>query len=458
MNVHWHEGLFLQPHHLQTMQRDLLTEVRAVRSQLAPYQYGVIEGKLSYDDLADKRLRFERLHVVMPSGQEVRFPEEAQLPSLDIRQILDRGLGQSEVLLAVPLWLKNGRNAFEFGVPPDSRNKFLFIPEETMGVADENTGKNEQSLYLRRINARLILKGDLKDEDVSDMETLPLLRIVRSVGEDAGKPRPDPEFVPPSIWLRSSPQLHDLLRDLTAQVNASREQLRVKVTTGGLGLELKWELTMRLTALNRFCASMPSIVDEGTVSPYVVYLELRELLGELLALHPNEKLFECQPYKHLDPLPAFRELDRKLRDEIRVARAAEPLKVPFAGNPGLMRAKLEPPHFDRPTGYFLGVKTRVDRTRLALYLREANKFKLMPGSLEYAAILGVELKEENHPPLELPGQSDLHYFRLVPASNQSRWDQVRQDKAVSLVWNNADFDLSDASFTLYMTLPSAPGA
>jgi aspartyl-tRNA synthetase len=68
---------------------------------------------------------------------------------------------------------------------------------------------------------------------------------------------------------------------------------------------------------------------------------------------------------------------------------------------------------------------------------------------------GMELKEENVPPLELPAQSDLHYFRVLPASNQRRWDQIKQDKAVSLVWNNADFDLADATFTLYMTLPSS---
>jgi predicted component of type VI protein secretion system len=74
------------------------------------------------------------------------------------------------------------------------------------------------------------------------------------------------------------------------------------------------------------------------------------------------------------------------------------------------------------------------------------------------AIFGVELKEQNFPPLELPAQSDLHYFSLVPTSNKSRWDQVKQDKAISLVWKNSDMDLSDAAFTLYMTLSSATAA
>lgn len=454
MNMHWHEGLFLQPHHLQIMQRQLQMEIRAARSLLAANFFGVVEGRLSYDDLADGRIRFERLQVIMPSGQEVRFPEDANLPSFDVRAAMARGSGQMEISLAVPLWAKNRANAFRFGEPPDPRVKLLHIPTEVPDLADENTGENAQSVYLRKINARFVLPG----EDVSDLECLPLLRIMRSVGEDAGKLRQDPEYVPPSLLLRSSPSLHDLMRELVAQLNASREQIRIKVTTGGLGLEVKWEITMRLSALNRVCASLTSLVEGGNIAPYTAYLELRELLGELLALHPGEKLFDCQPYNHMDPLPAFRELDRKIRDEIRVARAAEPLKVIFSGSPGLLRATLEPQHFEKPTGYYLGVKTRVERTKLALYLGDGNKFKLMPHSMEQVAIFGVELKEQNYPPLELPAQNDLHYFSLVPTSNPRRWDQVKQDKALSLVWNNAEMDLSDATFTLYMTLSSSSAA
>jgi type VI secretion system ImpJ/VasE family protein len=365
-----------------------------------------------------------------------------------------RGAGQMEVSLAVPLWAKNRANSFRFGEPPDPRIKLLFIPVEAADQADENTGENAQSVYLRKINARLILPG----EDVSDLECLPLLRILRSVGEDAGKLRQDPEYVPPSLLLRSSPTLQDLLRELTAQLNASREQLRIKVTSGGLGLEVKWEVSLRLMALNRACAGLNALVEEGQLSPFAVYLRLRELLGDLLALHPGEKLFDCLPYNHLDPLPAFRELDRKIRDEIRVTRGADPLKVVFSGAPGLLRAALEPQHFEKPTGYYLGVKTRLDRTKLALYLSDGNKFKFMPRSMEQVAIFGVELKEQNYPPLELPAQNDLHYFSLAPGSNPRRWDQVKQDQAVSLVWNNAELDLADASFTLYMTLSSAASA
>lgn len=451
MHVHWHEGLFLQPHHLQAMQRRLLLEMRAARSFFTPFAYGVIESRISHDDLADGRVRFERLRVIMPSGQEVFFPEDANLPALDIKSDLARNTGPLDVLLAVPLWAKNRANAFRAGEQADPRIKLLYIPDEVREVTDENTGDNPQGIHVRKVNARAVLKG----EDLSDMEFIPLLRVVRVTGEETGKARQDPEFVPPAVFLRSSPVLHDMMRELVAQLNASRNDLRVKAATGGHGLEVKWELTLQLTVLNRFCASLPALVEEGNLPPFTINLQLRELLGELLALHPARTTFECEPYNHLDPFRSFKELDQKIRELIRVKQGREPLKVVFAGGPGKLRGTLEPEHFEKPTGYYLGVKTRVERTKLAVYLSDANKFKFMPRSMEDVAIFGIEIKEESYPPLELPGQGDLHYFRVQPSSNQRRWDQIKADKAISLVWNNAEFDLADATFTLYMTLPSS---
>jgi predicted component of type VI protein secretion system len=245
------------------------------------------------------------------------------------------------------------------------------------------------------------------------------------------------------------------MRDLLAQLNASRNDVQSRLSTGGLGMEVKWELTLRLQTLNRFCASLPGFIEPGQIPPFVIHQLLRELLGELLALNPQKDAFACAPYAHEDVLPCFRELDRKIRAEIRVKGTIEPMKVLFSGSPGGMLAQLEQQHFDKATGYYLGIKTRIERSKLAIYVKDPNKFKLMPQSMKNVAVLGVALQEEGSPPLDLPSQGDLHYFRLQPDSNARRWDAIKAEKAMALVWNNSDLDLSDASFTLYMTLPGA---
>ena len=46
-------------------------------------KHNAIDARLSNDDLENMRLRFDRLHAIMPSGQEVLFPQDAELPAID---------------------------------------------------------------------------------------------------------------------------------------------------------------------------------------------------------------------------------------------------------------------------------------------------------------------------------------------------------------------------------------
>lgn len=446
MQVHWHEGLFLQPHHLQWMQRGLQSEIRAVRSLLQPFGYGVVESELSQDALTAGRILFNRLRVIMPRGEEISFPEDAELPELDVRPALSRQGGAQEVFLLVPLWTAHRANAFDLGQVPDPKVKRLYIPREKREVADENTGDNRQTMHLRKINARLALKG----ESFEDTDTLPLLRVLRPVGD--AQARLDPEFVPPSVLLKSSPELYNLARDLMVRVMEARDNLRNKLAGAGFALEEKWTETMRLTALNRACGSLPAQVEDGAVPPVAIYLQLRELLGELAALVDGEDLFKCRDYEHADPLPSFKDVEQKIRRSITSRKEEKVLKVPLEPvRSGLCRATLEQRHFDEPNGYLLGIETNVDITTLAPYVMDGNKFKLMPSSMELAAVSGIELQRVTVPPISLPGGA--HYFRLAPASNQRRWEQIKQEKAISLVWNNRQLELAQALFTLWMTLP-----
>ena len=84
VKIHWQEGLFLQPHHLQRMQKSIDDILAAERRLAWPYPFGIIEARLSRDELENKRVRFDKLRAIMPSGVEVNYPVAAELPSLDI--------------------------------------------------------------------------------------------------------------------------------------------------------------------------------------------------------------------------------------------------------------------------------------------------------------------------------------------------------------------------------------
>ena len=259
--------------------------------------------------------------------------------------------------------------------------------------------------------------------------------------------------------LSGSPVLRELVRDLVAQVEASRKELVEQASRGGFSIDtmrgVQFEQVMRLRTLNRFSARLPSLVLAAGLTPFAIYLELRELLAELAALHPDRDDFESAPYNHDNPWPCFRELSNKIRSHLRGAVAPTFLKLPFKSDANnRLAVALNDEHFSQPNAYFLGIKTKVDPTALARYVVDGDKFKLMPYSLVERAVRGVELKEERHPPMELPAASDLFYFRLDRATSARMWTQIQTEKQAAIRWVGSELDWSDAVFTLYMTVPN----
>jgi type VI secretion system protein ImpJ len=323
--------------------------------------------------------------------------------------------------------------------------------------ADENTGENPKPVQVRKVNSRLMFEG----EDGTDMEMLPLLRVQRGTGEDIDLPRADPDYVPPCFLLTGSPALRELVRDLKDKVEATRLELVERLRQGGFSLETmhgtEFEQIMRLTTLNRFSARLASLVAAPNVTPFEMYLELRELLGELAALHPHRDPFEAAPYDHDNPLPVFHELEAKIRPLLIGTVPSAFIKVEFAENARKnFRAPLADEHFTKPNAWYLGISTTQDPGVLVNYVEDGDKFKLMPATYENRAVRGIALKYARSV-AALRASSDLHYFMLDrgPAS-ESMWKQTKIDKALVICLTRSQSDWSGTTFTLYMTLPSAP--
>ncbi len=250
-------------------------------------------------------------------------------------------------------------------------------------------------------------------------------------------PQQDPEFVGPCLVLNGSATLRELVRDLSSQVLASRQELLVQVTRGGFSIDtmrgIQFEQIMRLRSLNRYGARLEALIETSNIAPFEIYVLLRELMGELAALHPDRDLFETAPYQHDNPYPVFSELAAKIRQLLRGSVAPSFMSAPFTDVNGLLSAMLTDEHLQRPTDYFLGVRTKEDPRTLARL---------------------VEVKEVRFPPLEVPAQSGLYFFRLLRGQSSRSWQQIQAEKVAVVRWTgneSADYDIA-----LYMTLPRAP--
>jgi len=450
MEIHWHEGLFLLPHHLQRLQRNLQSDLKQEHRLSWAYPYGVIEAKISPDNLENMQLRFDKLRAIMPSGTEVSFPDHADLPSRGIKDALDAS-GSVTVHLAIPTWAPARQNVLLEEEAKDSRAKILYRIEET-DWPDENTGSNEKTILHRKVNARLIFD----DEDKSDLETIPLLRVSRGTGEEVGLPHRDTEFVGPCLILNGSNSLHELVRDLIGQVQASREELLLQINRGGFSMDtlrgIQIEQILRLKTLSRFSARLDALIAVPSITPFQMYMELVDLLAEVEALHPDHDMGEIPKYNHDSPWFCFSELARRIRLFLRGTIAPNFIRVPFTPQEGILTATLTEEHFTTPNDYLLGITTKQDPLSLGRFVENRDEFKLMPASMSNRAIRGVPLKEERFPPLELPSHGGLYYFRVMRNESPEVWQLIHNEKSAVVRWT--EHDDADYQVALYMTVPS----
>ncbi len=446
-HIHWEEGLFLRPHHLQFMQRGSFDERAAERRLFHPYAYGVIESRISRDELSNLILRFDNLQLIMPSGLRLDVPGNTELPPLDITKAFQATSGPMVIRIGVPLWYPTRGNTVDDGPDADWRVKRLYRISE-IERPDENTGENPQPIRVRRINARLLVEG----EDETDLELLPLTRIVHGAGEEVGMPREDPAFIPACLVLGGSGILLNMARDLANAVDASRREVLDRMTRAGFSIEtmrgLQFEQMLRLRTLNYYSARLIHLVEAGSLSPFAIYLELRGLLGELAALQPDRDQSQVPDYDHDSLYVTFFTLSSRIRDLLKGVVPPSFIKVDFSRDGSLFVAELTEEHFTRASEYFLAIRTSQDPVALARMVEDEDKFKLMPKSLTGRAVRGVKLVDERNPPLQLPSDPGLRYFRLMPVDTPRAWKLVQDERTLTAQW--PDSTVADVQLTLYM--------
>jgi predicted component of type VI protein secretion system len=306
----------------------------------------------------------------------------------------------------------------------------------------------------RRFNARLILEED----DRSDLEFIPLLRVVPSTGEKVGTPKQDPDFVGPCLVLNGSNILREMMSNLNGQLQASRKELVIQVNRGGFSLDtmrgVQFEQVMRLRTLNRFGGRLESLINAPSIPTFDYYLLVRELLGELSALHPEKDLYACGAYDHDSPYQCLSEIVSKVRLYLRGAVTPNFIKVDFTDAQGMLEATLTEEELTAPSDYFLGIETKEDPVSLARFVQNEDAFKLMPLSMANRAVRGVLLREERFPPMELPTQGGLYYYRLLRGDCAQVWSLVQSEKSMIVRWignEGADYKVS-----LYMVTSNIP--
>ncbi|TWU56295.1 type VI secretion system baseplate subunit TssK [Rubripirellula reticaptiva] len=427
--VHWHEGLFLRPHHLQAWDRHWHESNAASDRWQNPYSYGLASISINADALALGFFQLDGVRARMPEGTLVELAVGESTERVDLRA----------GFAAAPTGATSGENAT---IPINSRDivdVFLAVPRLQLGssnvaegdqgegaryrqlqihVPDETDGASVEPVIFRRVNAVLMLSTD----DLTGYDVLRIARVKRgTVGGAIAEL--DDRFVPSLMDCAAWPQMRQrLLRPIHDLMLLKIELLSKLVNDHSLGMDADQpgdlQRILMLQTLNQAAAVIGVLAQSSGVHPWAAYVELSRVAGALDLFSESRALQSIAAYDHDSIGPLFYALRARIESRIAsVGRSAYQQRY-FVGAGLGMQVSLDPLWLTSDWQCVLGVR------RGKLSASGLEKI-LSPGLLDWKLgsarqvealyskrAMGLELKPLREVPRSLPSQSDWSFFEI----------------------------------------------
>lgn len=447
--VHWWNGMHLQPQPFQVFGRQVMGRLDDIRRAWGPARWGVQELEV---ELSQERVAVRSAQIVLPSGTAVDVPGNCVLEARSLGELVERAGGRLDVRLGVPHQV-DGRPLLAGPENPTGRYR---LGAGTFRVKDENTMDEDSvaALEFRFLNGRLFLGT----EDTSGYETIKIAEIVRKSRHDP-ELRVSPEYIPPLVHIAASSRLAEKLSTLCHRLREVNLALARDVASRQHSLALETgtdpEVIFKLAATNTQLPNVEQLCRAAGVHPFDAYRALCGLAGALAIFSVKRCCPECPAYDHEALGPCFDWVADRVEEYLDATwtrswdcLAFEPVST-RRRQCMLPREWLEPGHH-----LYLGVACDETRVNALEQHLDEGAIKLVGaanvGTLEHATIPGLALVRCRATPGRLPTLSDVVYFSLDRSSTDPHLLKGMEESGALCLLSEGP-DLAGLDFGLYMT-------
>ena len=426
--VHWAEGMFLRPHHLQTAfcqrEEELWQEVR----RLQPFFWGILKVDIALDQLENFTFEVRELEVKMKDGAPLSLGANLNLPQRSFRTELDQASGRMEVWLGVPAWRELEANVFAPGEKVGGQDRRYSV--EIAQILDENTGGNSQPIETRRANGRLFFGAESREgyECVQ-------IALVERAGQGRNTPSLSPEFIPAVTEIGAWAALENLCQSVTNRLEAKHRFLVAELAEGKLTVDSEgtsgWQPLLKLQTLGSFLYLFQQVTRIPRVHPFTVYTEFCRLVGDLAMFGDAGQLPRVPLYDH-DRLGAcFFEITQILEALAERIVASRYIRVDFVLRDELLVAGLSPEWMARETEIYLHIESPLSEAEIKgkIEIMKLGAIADIP-LLKQRRLFGLDVEMLKRVPSGLPAREDYFYFSIE--KDGPYWANVVRDRAVAI--------------------------
>jgi type VI secretion system protein ImpJ len=429
--VHWHEGMFLRPHHFQTAQRHWSHLVQRNASWDHHYNWGVRAFELDIDSLNNYRCVIRSLELRLRDGTLVVASEHEPISPIDLRAAFAQS-NKVTVYLGLPSFHLGRPNAAN-GPAGDAR----FVVD-TSELEDENSGGNPQSIPVRRLNLKLLLST----QSLVGYEVVPLARLEKSARAEA-TPQLDETYFPPLLACDAwRPLGTGILQAIHERIGKKIDLLADQVESRGITFESSSQgdaLTFnQLRELNQAYTALGTLVYAQGIHLLQAYGEICRLLGQLAIFGKEHRPPDLPAYDHDDLARCFLQA-RQLIDSL-LDSFVEPEynERAFVGAGLRMLAALEPAWIDPSWRIYVAVRSALDTDECVQLLTKAGKLDMKIGSsnrvddIYRQGAAGLRFTHVPHPPRALPAPAGQVYFQIHGEATDPEWQHVQKNLSLAI--------------------------
>lgn len=432
--VHWHEGMFLRPHHFQASQRHFAYELTRATHWNLHHDWGLRAIDLDRDALANNRFVVRSLRARLRDGTLVAMPDDGDLPALDLKPHLERNPSLI-VYLGLPVMHLGRSNVSE------SRLEGARYQVDSQELEDENTGVNPQLVQVRIHNLQLLLST----QDHAGFEVLPLARIEKSMRADA-LPQLDEAYIPPVLTADAWPSLqHGVLQNVHDRIGKKLDLLAEQVQARNIDFDTMAQgerlLFEQLRILNEAQGWLSILAFAEGIHPLSSYIELCRLVGALAIFGEARRIPVLPPYDHDDLGGCYHAVKHHL-DALLDAFVEPAYKErPFIGAGLRMQVALESMWLEPGWSLFIGVDSPLETDECVRLLTKPGGLDMKVGSSDRVDQLfrlgqaGLKFAHTPQSPAALPRRPGLIFFQISRESQQSEWLNVQKSLSLAIRLN-----------------------
>ncbi|MEL6205848.1 MAG: type VI secretion system baseplate subunit TssK [Pseudomonadota bacterium] len=421
--VVWNEGLFIQPHHFQQLDRYHEAMVGGLARRALPYLWGVSKIEIDEEMLKLGKFAVRSVSGLTPDGALFRVPQtEQHPPALEVPETIKDCI----VYLTVPA---RREGAEEVDLSPQDSPVARYRATE-IEVAD-SMGRTRRPVTVSVGTLRLGFA--LAVDDMSDLLTIPVARIIevradKEIILDGG-------FMASCLDVRAAPPLAAFLREVEGMLGARANALAGRFVEAG-GAKGVAEITdfLLLMTVNRSLPAFRHMLGIENVHPIVAYERCVTLAGELATFMASDKLApEFSSYQHDNLTAVFQPVMRVLRQYLSSVLEQSAVSIPLDPRKYGVSVGIIADRKLLGTSQFV-VAVRADVPAETLRRHFPTQAKVGPveeiRQLVNSALPGIGLSSLPVAPRQIPYHAGTCYFELEPGSRY--WSQITTSGGIAV--------------------------